>query len=48
LLFLVLDQVPSFLCARFSYFSAAFQHGQSERARASFEMVSGLLRSQAA
>jgi len=40
-------QVPSFVCARYSSFSAAFHSGQSERARASFALVSGLLRSQA-
>ena len=45
--FLILDHVPSFLCAKYSSFSAAFHSGQSERARASFALVGGLLRSQA-
>jgi len=47
LLLLVLDQVTSFLSARYSSFSAALHSGQSVRARASFAFVGDLLSSQA-
>jgi len=46
LLLLVLDHVPSFLCAATFSLISCFHSGQSERARTSFSLAGGLVKSQ--